>query len=193
MALIWRASACNNFFLVIDPSIVSSYNVLTLGDVTLFAILMYKSYQGDFDLSKDTGYFLTDRLAPTDTNATDVSNASIALESKTGQILPDYLQLPASYNLTDLLLHLSLGVVSSELMYHFLCGFLQLYYYEMQRNQPEKWKCQPHRFLTRSNELHEIVVGTINLVIAGGRYMRVADTVVPHNINHYDQVWDGAS
>ena len=173
-------------------AMVSSYNVLTLGDVTLFVILMYKSYQGGFDLSKDTGYFPTDRLTPTDTNATDVSNASIALESKTGQILPDYLQLPASYNLTDLLLHLSLGVVSSELMYHFLCGFLQLYYYEMQRNQPEKWKCQPHRFLTRSNELHEIVVGTINLVIAGGRYMHVADTVVPHN-NHYDQVWGGAS
>jgi hypothetical protein len=91
-----------------------------------------------------------------------------SLSTSVSQVLPDYLQLPASYHLTDLLLYVFVGIAVSELMYHATCGFLQVYYYEMQRDQPEKWKCQPHRFLTRSNELHEVVVGTINLVLVGG-------------------------
>ena len=51
-------------------------------------------------------------------------------------------------------------------MYHIMCGLLQLYFYTCRRDEPEKWKCQPHRFLTRSNELHEMVVGTINMMLA---------------------------
>lgn len=92
------------------------------------------------------------------------------------QILPDYLQLPASYNLTDLLFYVLMAILVSELMYHVLCGSLQVYYYEMQRDHPEKWKCQPHRFLTRSNELHEVVAGTTNLALAGGNSYNVAST-----------------
>ncbi len=48
-----------------------------------------------------------------------------------------------------------------------VCGFLQLYFYTLKRDNPEEWKCQPHRFLTRSNEMHEIAVGTMNMTIAG--------------------------
>ena len=109
------------------------------------ALLTYKSYHGTFTALNNT---------VNDTHKT--------------AIMPDYLQLPDWYNLADLLFYFTVAVVSSELMYHLICGFLQVYYYRMQRDQPEKWKCQPHRFLTRSNETHEFIVGTINLFIAGG-------------------------
>ncbi len=48
-----------------------------------------------------------------------------------------------------------------------VCGFFQIYFYTLKRDSPEEWKCQPHRFLTRSNEIHEMVVGTTNMTIAG--------------------------
>lgn len=37
----------------------------------------------------------------------------------------------------------------------------------MQRHSPETWKYQPHRFLSVSNEHHEIIIGTINMTIGG--------------------------
>ncbi len=83
-------------------------------------------------------------------------------------ILPDYLQLPASYHLPDLLLYVTASVLISEVSYHLICGVLQVYFYVLRRSSPEEWKCQPHRFLTKSNEIHEIVVGTANMILAGG-------------------------
>ena len=82
-------------------------------------------------------------------------------------ILPPYLQLSDWYNLKDLLFYIAVGVLSSQLFYHLLCGYLQVYYYVLQRNNPETWKCQSNRFLTPANEFHEVVVGTINLTLAG--------------------------
>ena len=82
-------------------------------------------------------------------------------------ILPDYLQLPDEYNLKDLLFYVAVGVGISQVSFQLLCGFLQTYFYKMQRHSPEKWKCQPHRFLTASNELHEIIIGTTNMTISG--------------------------
>ncbi len=102
-------------------------------------------------------------------NASNSSSQPLDATTIPGQILPDYLQLPARYNMTDLPLYMFLAILSSELAFHAVCGFLQVYYYRMQRDQPEKWKCQPHRFLTQSNEFHEIAVGTINMFMAGGR------------------------
>ena len=92
------------------------------------------------------------------------SNETISYEYE--PILPNYVQLPDKYNLKDLLLYEAIAVGSSLIMYHIMCGLLQLYYYIWWRDEPEKWKCQPHRFLTRSNELHEMVVGTINMTLA---------------------------
>lgn len=134
------------------------------GDLLLFAILTYKSYQGLWAADRGTDQPLTSSMYE---NSGD-ENVSSRLGTRQGQILPDYLQLPASYNLTDFVFYVFVAVISSELMYHIICGFLQVFYYKMQREEPEKWKCQPHRFLTRSNELHEVVVGTSNLVISGG-------------------------
>lgn len=86
-------------------------------------------------------------------------------------ILPAYLQLPDSYNLPDLLFYVVVSIATSEVSYHTICGFLQVYFYVLKRAEPEKWKCQPQRFLTRSNEVHEIVVGTTNMFVAGGKHM----------------------
>ena len=47
-----------------------------------------------------------------------------------------------------------------------ICGFFQHYFYTLKRDKPEEWKCQPHRFLSRANEIHEIVVGTVNMTLA---------------------------
>ena len=82
-------------------------------------------------------------------------------------ILPDYLQLDDRHNLKDLLFFTVTAVVSSLLVFHIVCGYLEIYYYVLQRGSPERWKCQPERFLTRSNELHEVVVGTVNMAIGG--------------------------
>ena len=38
---------------------------------------------------------------------------------------------------------------------------------QMQRNNPEKWKCQPHRFLKASIELHGIIIGSTDMTIGG--------------------------
>ena len=80
-------------------------------------------------------------------------------------VLPDYLQLHDRYGLKDLLLFVIMAILSSQLVYHGVCGFLQWYYYTLQRDNPHKWKCQPHRFLTRENEIHEILVGTTNMTL----------------------------
>ena len=87
------------------------------------------------------------------------------ISDKPAPILPEYLQLPSEYNLQDALYYIFVSNASALIIYHLVCGFLQIYFYELQRKEPEKWKCQPHRFLTRSNELHEVVTGTINLIL----------------------------
>ena len=106
----------------------------------------------------------------------DVSEEERTL-SATGQenILPAYLQLPDSYNLPDLLFYILISIATSEVSYHTICGFLQVYFYILKRAEPETWKCQPQRFLTRSNEVHEIVVGTTNMFVAGGWYTRTSE------------------
>lgn len=33
--------------------------------------------------------------------------------------------------------------------------------------QPHEWKCQPTKFLTKENECHEFIMGSINMGIGG--------------------------
>ena len=127
-------------------------------------LLAYKGYISN----------LHDLLIPTHEKAGNNSaldNATITFERSTPAyqpVLPDYLQVfPDLYNMKDYLLYLFIGTASSLVIMHLVAGFLQVYYYTLQRGNPEAWKCQPHRFLTRSNEIHEIVVGTINMTIGG--------------------------
>ena len=92
------------------------------GDLLLFAILTYKSYNGLWaaDRGSDQPFAASVYESSSD------ENVSLRLKTDQGQILPDYLQLPASYNLKDLVFYVFVGIISSELMYHIVCGFLQV-------------------------------------------------------------------
>ena len=138
---------------------------MSTGDLIFLSLLVYKTYLGNTMLTSlsDNG-----NLSVTTNNKT-LTQLGQPMENKVPiyePILPDYLQLPDKYKLKDLLFYEAIAVGSSVIMYHIMCGLLQLYFYTWWRNEPEKWKCQPHRFLTRSNELHEMVVGTINMILA---------------------------
>lgn len=127
----------------------------------LLTLLSYQTYTGEFkSLYRD--------LEGNKVNSTIAKSTSLN-HTKTGStpILPDYLQLPDEYNLKDLLFYIIIAIAISQISFQLVCGFLQVYFYKMQRNNPEKWKCQPHRFLTASNELHEIIIGTTNMTIGG--------------------------
>ena len=124
---------------------------LFVGDVALISLLAYKTYKSNY----------REQFPPSVFQSNTSDGRSEAYEAT----LPDYLQLRDEYGMKDLFLFVVMAVLSSQVMYHVVCGFLQLYYYILQRDNPEKWKCQPHRFLTRENEIHEIVVGTINMTI----------------------------
>ena len=130
------------------------------GDLIFLSLLTYKTYIGNAPAH------LRNYSNSADINET-ITQGHLANDSSGYEpILPDCLQLPDEYNLRDLLFYVAIAVGSSVIMYHIMCGVLQLYFYTWWRNDPEKWKCQPHRFLTRSNELHEMVVGTINMILA---------------------------
>ena len=141
--------------------------------------MIYKTYDhGDTTLPNDDSYSIAPRVNET-VIAGYSGNNTVTVHYE--PILPDYLQLPEEYNLKDLLLYKAIAIGSSVIMYHILCGLLQLYYYTWQRDTPENWKCQPHRFLTRSNELHEMVVGTINMILASAMSGFLACWVVNDN------------
>jgi len=123
-----------------------------VGDVALISLLAYKTYKSNYREQFPQSVFQ--------------SNISDGRSEAYEATLPDYLQVRDEYGMKDLLLFVVMAVLSSQVMYHMVCGFLQLYYYTLQRDKPEKWKCQPHRFLTRENEIHEIVVGTINMTVS---------------------------
>ena len=124
---------------------------LCVGDVALISLLAYKTYTSNFMEQSHTSVVLN--------NTSD--RQSGAYEAT----LPDYLQVRDNYGMKDLLLFIVIAILSSQVMYHTVCGFLQLYFYKLQRDNATEWKCQPHRFLTRENEIHEIVVGTINMTL----------------------------
>lgn len=132
--------------------------------MVLFSHLTYKTFAANFNTSDDNPNLTNPYSQQHHYDTGYVQNSSTRRDT----ILPDYLQLPASYNLPDLLYDVIVSIVSSEVTYHFICGFLQVYFYVLKRGEPEKWKCQPHRFLTQSNEMHEIVVGSVNMFFAGG-------------------------
>jgi len=59
-----------------------------------------------------------------------------------------------------------LGATAVSYLFFFgIGGFLHLRYYVMQRNNPETWKCQPNKWLSSKEEIHEIIVGWFSLTI----------------------------
>ncbi|XP_076317878.1 methylsterol monooxygenase 1-like [Tachypleus tridentatus] len=67
----------------------------------------------------------------------------------------------ANYRLQSVHFYVLFSALISYGFYFVLCGFLQWYFYIRQRDCPEKWKCQPKKFLTWKDEKHEIILGSI--------------------------------
>ena len=146
------------------------HNCLYIGNAALVSLLIFRSFKS-MDITWlgkiiPCNDFLMRRThsLPCPNNDTNVSTI---ITEDDDQLLPEYLQFYKSYGMKDLLVYMAYGAISSFLMYHVVCGYLQWQYYYKQRDQPRKWKCQPERFLTTSNERHEILVGTMNILYSG--------------------------
>jgi len=66
------------------------------------------------------------------------------------------------------------NVFSSALIYFALGGFLQWFFYVRQRSEPKKWKCQPEKFLSPEDEMHEVFLGTVNMMAGAALFSVIA-------------------
>merc|ERR1711970_1147593 len=53
----------------------------------------------------------------------------------------------------------------SYLFFFGIGGYLHLKYYVQQKDSPHEWKCQPNKWLSKKEEIHEIIVGWFSLTI----------------------------
>ncbi|XP_048728398.2 uncharacterized protein LOC125646238 [Ostrea edulis] len=58
-----------------------------------------------------------------------------------------------------------LAVSTSFIMYYGLAFGWHYYYYVNRQHLAKEWKCQPDKFLTPENERHEILLGSLNMMI----------------------------
>ena len=158
--------------------------------VALVSLLIYKSFRYmDIPwLTKMIPVLMNhNKYPPTFSNFT--KNVTDDTTEADEQLLPEYLQFCKCYGMKDWLAYAAYGAISSFLMYHVVCGYLQWEYYYKQRDQPQKWKCQPNKFLTPSNERHEILVGTMNILIAGSISGTTSCWMVMVTIQQCTSVW----
>ena len=71
----------------------------------------------------------------------------------------------------------SVGV--SLLSLYALGGLLMWFYYHRQRNNPEKWKCQPTKWQTPEDERLEFILGSINMCVGG----TISGIIATHVLN----------
>lgn len=57
------------------------------------------------------------------------------------------------------------GLVVSYVFFFGIGGFLHVYYYVLQKDRPQDWKCQPNKWLSGKDEIHEILVGWFSLTL----------------------------
>jgi len=57
-------------------------------------------------------------------------------------------------------------------------GFLHYYYYIGKRDKPEEWKCQPNKWLSTKDEIHELLVGWFSLNIGSALSALLATWVI---------------
>nr|XP_022908522.1 methylsterol monooxygenase 1-like [Onthophagus taurus] len=57
------------------------------------------------------------------------------------------------------------SVIFSYAIYVIIGGFLHWYFYVRQRDRPEEWKCQPNKWMSPELERHEIIFGSLNLMV----------------------------
>ncbi len=98
---------------------------LYTGDLALVAIFLYKSYISTVDPS-------TTNQPPLNNNNNNESVTMTATSLRIGKyepLLPDYLQLPESYNMKDLLFFVGIAVTSSQIMYQVIIALLYAGFY----------------------------------------------------------------
>lgn len=59
------------------------------------------------------------------------------------------------------------SVAAGLAIYHAVAGYYHVRYYVRDRGEPGRWKCQPQRFLRPALARRAVVLGTLNLTMAG--------------------------
>lgn len=75
--------------------------------------------------------------------------------------------------------------------------FLKWYYYVRQRDKCHEWKCQPEKFMSPELERHEIILGSMSLMVVSsmsgliswyaandGRYLKLY-----YRLDEYGYIW----
>ncbi|XP_018321877.1 delta(7)-sterol 5(6)-desaturase erg31-like [Agrilus planipennis] len=101
-----------------------------------------------------------------------------------------------NFFLTDFKYFWLSSIAVSYSMFILIGGFLHWYFYVRQRDTPEKWKCQPHKFLSPELERHEILMGSftlfVNCTVSSLIACYVANggwSMTYYNINDYPLWW----
>lgn len=70
-----------------------------------------------------------------------------------------------SHHLQNVHWFVLMAVSTSFIMYYGMAYGWHYYYYVNRRHLAKEWKCQPDKFLTPENERHEILLGSMNMLI----------------------------
>ncbi|KAH3878107.1 uncharacterized protein LOC127873877 [Dreissena polymorpha] len=65
----------------------------------------------------------------------------------------------------DLPIYVAFAVLTSFCTFWGIGMSFDFYFYKNRKDKPEQWKCQPDRWLTKSNEWHEFLLGSTNMLI----------------------------
>ncbi|CAH1775221.1 unnamed protein product [Owenia fusiformis] len=119
----------------------------------------------------------------------DVANASI-LNNQSSEI-----EQKGMFNNFGYYWMISVGI--SLVSYFTMSGYYQWAYYIRQKDCPEKWKCQPDRWLSAYNEKHAVVMGTINMFIGGTQssilvcyIMNGRETALYYTLGQHGWLWE---
>lgn len=70
-----------------------------------------------------------------------------------------------SHHLQNVHWFVLMAVSTSFIIYYGMAYGWHYYYYVNRRHLAKEWKCQPDKFLTPENERHEILLGSLNMLI----------------------------
>jgi len=83
-------------------------------------------------------------------NETEPTELGIWLQDRFANLWPDYIVAATTV---------------SYIFFFGVGGYLHIKYYILQKDKPQDWKCQPNKWLSSKDELHEILVGWFSLTI----------------------------
>jgi len=140
------------------------------GDWLLF-FAHYKRSQEDFSLDSDI----------LNNSSSSDSELSSFLQERFDGLWPKYI----------------VGATAVSYLFFFgIGGFLHLRYYVGKKDKPEEWKCQPNKWLSSKDEIHEILVGWFSLTIGSLLSSALATwvmnggyTTIYYEFGKYGLVW----